>query len=109
MRLRGVAQPVGRTLESTPVLLILAALLAANLPWLSGRLFGLIPVRRKHAGWCLLELVAGYFVVGALAWFSERAMAGQVASQHWEFYAITVCLFLVFSFPGFVWRTLWRK
>lgn len=93
----------------THAILILLALLAANLPWFSGRLFYLLPVGNKHIGWRLLELVVLYFVVGALAMFSERATQGQVAPQHWEFYAVTACLFLVFAFPGFVWRYLWRR
>ncbi len=91
------------------VVLLLLALLAANLPWFSGRLFYLIPLRDKHAGWCLLELVVLYFLIGALARLSERMTLGQVAPQHWEFYATTACLFLVFAFPGFVWRYLWRR
>jgi hypothetical protein len=30
-------------------------------------------------------------------------------SQNWEFYAVTACLFLVFAFPGFTYRYLWRR
>ncbi len=93
----------------THAILILLALLAANLPWFSERLFYLVPLKAKHIGWRLLELAVMYFVVGAIAWFSERATLGQVAPQHWEFYATTACLFLVFAFPGFVYRYLWRK
>ena len=50
-----------------------------------------------------------YFAVGGLAWLVERFSMGQVAAQNWEFYAVTACLFLVFAFPGFVYRYLWRK
>jgi hypothetical protein len=32
-----------------------------------------------------------------------------VAPQGWQFYATTGALFIVFAFPGFVWRYLWRK
>lgn len=93
----------------THTILILLALLAANLPWFSERLFYVIPLKAKHFGWQLLELVALYLVIGAMAVFSERATLGQVAPQHWEFYATTGCLFLVFAFPGFVWRYFWRR
>jgi len=95
----------------TQVILILMAVLAANLPWFSERLFYLIPLNseRKHLGWCLLELVILYFVMGGLAFFVEQASMGQSAPQNWEFYAVTGSLFLVFAFPGFVYRYLWRQ
>lgn len=89
---------------------------AANLPWFSSKLFYLIPlqhddqrVENKHLGWCLLELVVLYFAVGGVAWYAERATLGQVSHQDWEFYAVTSCIFLVFAFPGFVYRVLWKK
>lgn len=92
-------------------ILLLLALLAANLPWFSERLFYLIPIngQQKAFGWNLLELVVLYFIVGGLAILVERGSIGQVAAQGWEFYAITFSLFLVFAFPGFVYRYLWRK
>ena len=31
---------------------------------------------------------------------------GQIASQGWEFYAVTGALFIVLAFPGFTWRYL---
>lgn len=97
---------------STPTfILILLALLTANLPWFSDRLFFLIPLRHqpKAIAWCLLELVVLYCVTGLLAFAVERELLGQTAPQHWEFYAITACMFLVFAFPGFVYRNLWRR
>ena len=93
----------------THAILVLLALLAANVPWFSERLFFMMPVKKKHAGWQLLELVVLYFVMGGIAFLSERLTMGQIAPQHWEFYATTACLFLVFAFPGFVWRYLWRR
>lgn len=89
---------------------------AANLPWFSERLFYLVslkrgsqPVKAKHLGWCLLELIILYFAAGAVAWYAEYATFGQVAAQAWEFYAVTACLFIVFAFPGFVYKVLWKK
>ncbi|MGZ8983631.1 MAG: DUF2818 family protein [Methylotenera sp.] len=88
---------------------------AANLPWFSNKLFYLIPVQQgsknsqsKNLGWCLLELIVLYFLIGAVALYTEYATYGQIAHQDWEFYAVTGCLFLVFSFPGFVYRALWK-
>ena len=94
----------------THLVLVLLALLAANLPWFSERLFYVVPLPRgKHLGWCLLELVVLYFVVGAIAFYAERASVGQSAPQHWQFYAVTASLFLVFAFPGFVYKYFWKK
>lgn len=86
---------------------LLAALLAANLPFLFQRVLVLGPVPRqgKSLWWHLLELVCGYFVVGGLAlWLEQRV--GQVAPQTWEFYAVTATLFITLAFPGFVFRYL---
>ncbi len=95
---------------STIWILLLLALLAANLPWFSERLFYVIPLAKKTKaiGWCLLELIVLYFVMGAIGIYAERATMGQVAPQNWEFYAVTACLFIVFAFPGFVYRQFWK-
>lgn len=95
----------------TNTLLLLLALLLANTPWFSPRLFFVIPVKQqpKNVGWCLFELIVLYFVMGFIARYAEVMTMGQVSPQKWEFYATTACLFLVFSFPGFVYRFLWSK
>lgn len=89
---------------------------AANLPWFSEKLFYVLPLAgtsrgasSKHVGWCLLELVVFYFLTGAFVWYAELATLGNVAAQGWEFYTVTACLFLVFAFPGFVYKVLWKK
>ena len=88
---------------------ILLALLAANLPFFTGRLFGVIPLAHGKTLWMRLgELLLMYRGVGLLAVLLESRMS-QRAPQGWEFYAITVCLFLTFAFPGFVWRYLMRR
>lgn len=90
-------------------LVILLAVLAANLPFFNERLFAVIAVsafaRGKPLWTRLIELVALYFAVGAIA-FGLESRAGNSFSQGWEFYAITGCLFIVLSFPGFVVRYL---
>jgi hypothetical protein len=87
-------------------LVIVAALVAANLPFVSERLFGVVPLReRKSIGLRLVELVVLYFATGLLGVLLERR-AGQVTSQGWEFYAVTGAMFITFAFPGFVWRYL---
>ena len=87
-------------------LVILAALLAANLPFVNHRLLAVIPIAAEKAlPWRLLELVFFYGLVGVFAWGMEQS-AGQAAPQGWEFYATTFCLFLTLAFPGFVYRYL---
>ncbi|VVE10530.1 membrane protein [Pandoraea morbifera] len=90
-------------------LVILLALLGANLPFVNQRLFGVIALRRrvKPLWWRLIEMVVAYFVVGALGYLIEAGI-GNVFTQGWEFYAVTASLFVVFAFPGFVYRYLWR-
>ena len=90
-------------------LVIVAALIAANLPFLNERLFGVVPMAaQKSIGLRLAEMVVLYFAVGLLGVALEKH-AGQVAPQGWEFYAVTAALFITFAFPGFVWRYLLRR
>ncbi|QXZ10175.1 DUF2818 family protein [Comamonas sp. Y33R10-2] len=88
-------------------LIILAALVAANLPFINQR-FGVIgPVAsgRKSLWIRLLEMLVLYLLVGGLGLLLERR-AGQISPQGWEFYAVTGTLFLTLAFPGFVYRYL---
>jgi hypothetical protein len=89
-------------------LVLLAAVAAANLPFVNDRLFALGPRRtHKGLGWRLLELlVFGALVLGL--GFALEAQVGQRHKQGWEFYAAALCLFVTFAFPGFVWRYLRR-
>jgi hypothetical protein len=97
-------------MNSAIVILLMLALLAANLPWISERLFYAVTLKSgKHIGWRVLELIVLYFVMGGIAHLTENKIMGQASSQHWEFYATTACLFLVFATPGFIYRYLWRR
>lgn len=85
---------------------LVLAVAAANLPFLSSRLLGLIPTRTsKSLGLRLLELFGLYLLAGAVGLLLEKH-AGQIAPQAWQFYAITFTLFVTFAFPGFVYRYL---
>ncbi len=91
------------------ILLLAIALIAANLPFFVERLFFVKRLAAgKHLGWRLLELVVLYFVVGGVGLLLEKK-GGDIHSQNWEFYAVTASLFMVFAFPGFIYRYLWRK
>lgn len=88
---------------------LVAALVAANLPFFTQRVFGVLRLARgKNLAVRLGELVVFYFVVGGLGLFLENRL-GQIAPQGWEFYAVTGALFITLAFPGFVWRYLRKR
>lgn len=87
--------------------LLLLAFIFANAPFLTPRLLGIFPLDKKHFGHHLLELFVGFGITAGLAYLLE-SRAGSVHAQDWEFYAVTVCLYLVFAFPAFVWRYFWN-
>lgn len=94
--------------SATSWLIILLALVFANLPFFNERFFALIALKRVPSKpfWLrLIELAVLYFVLGAFTFVLE-ALAGNRYTQTWEFYAITVSLFIVMAFPGFVYRYL---
>jgi hypothetical protein len=88
---------------------ILLAILAANLPFLNERMLALVPLGMmlKPAWLRLIELAFLYALVGIIGYLLESRI-GNTFAQGWEFYAVTVCLFLVFAYPGFVFRYLRR-
>ncbi len=89
---------------------ILLAAIAANLPFVSERVFGFIPLtgRAKPLWLRLIELLLLYFVVLGVGRFLESRI-GNSFPQHWEFYAVTGCMFLVLAYPGFVFRYLRKR
>ena len=89
-------------------LVLVAAVIAANLPYFNERLLLVGPRQApKSAWWRLLELVLMAGLTFALGSVLE-ARIGQRHSQGWEFYAAAACLFITLGFPGFVWRYLRR-
>jgi len=90
-------------------LVLVSALIAANLPFVNDRWLAVIPrAQPKSLGLRLLELLVFYGLVGALGLALEQH-AGQIAPQGWEFYATTGALFLTLAFPGFVYRYLFKR
>jgi Protein of unknown function (DUF2818) len=89
-------------------LVVLLALLLANLPFVSNRLFAVLALKTpKSLALRLAELFTGYLLAGAFGLYLEQR-GGQIATQGWEFYAITGALFLTFAFPGFIYRYLFK-
>lgn len=56
----------------------------------------------------LLEAMVGYVLIGTLGFTLELDM-GNAFPQRWEFYAVTLALFLVLGYPGFVWRYMMKR
>ncbi len=92
-------------------LLFVLTFIAANLPWLTERrfIFFSAPKEGKKHSIRFFEWLCFYFLMLLLVTMYEKKRFGVIHSQDWEFYAITVCLFMVFSFPGFVYHNDLRK
>jgi hypothetical protein len=87
------------------VIYLLIALVAANLPWLSERIFFIKrPEGAKSAWMRLFEWLVLYLVVGVVGLGLERRATGEMHSQDWEFFAVTASVFMVFAIPGFIYR-----
>jgi len=97
------------SMSSQIVILVLLAMLAANLPFANQRILLLGPHREaKPLLWRLAELVLLYFVIGGVGLALENH-GGQIAPQGWEFYAVTGTMFVTLAFPGFVYRYLMHR
>lgn len=83
--------------------LLLSAFIAANLPWLNAR-FLLVFSISKNAWLRWLEWLLWYALTGLLAFTLEYNTTGDWHSQQWEFYVATLCLFVVFALPGFIYH-----
>jgi thiosulfate reductase cytochrome b subunit len=95
-------------MQASVTILLIVAVIAANLPFVLTRIGGLVPVAHKHFFWRLLEFGLLYLLVGLFARLLESRLM-PVHQQDWQFYVSTLALFVVFAFPGFVWRYFWRQ
>jgi len=84
-------------------LLLVTAMILANIPWiLSNRLFMFIKVPNKSFIMNLLEWFLYFILTGIFAHLLESKSMGHTQPQDWEFYAITLFMFMIFAFPGFI-------
>lgn len=91
------------------VLVLVVAVLAANLPFVNERLFAIGPKRENKAfAWRALELLVYAGLVGLLGRALE-AHLGRASPLRWEFVAVWLCVFLTLGFPGFIWRYLRKQ
>ncbi|AZY48557.1 DUF2818 family protein [Bordetella avium] len=90
-------------------LLIALAVVSANLPFLTDRVFAVFALKGgKTVAIRFLELLVYYLIVGLAGRAFESAL-GNPFAQTWEFYAITLSLYLVLAYPGFVYRYLFLR
>jgi len=93
----------------TIFLIIFSAIFFANLPWATNYFLIFYKKPKKNLFLILIELTLYYFIFGGFLLLVEKQVIGNTHNQDWEFYAITFCLFLVFSFPGFIYKVIWKK
>lgn len=86
-------------------LLLVTAIVLANIPFiLSNRLFIFIKVPEKSIWINLTEWFLYFIVTGFFAYLLENKSMGHLTQQGWEFYTITLFMFIIFAFPGFIYR-----
>ncbi len=90
------------------LLLLVVAVGLANLAFFTERLFLLVALRKtKSLWWRLFEVLVYYGIFIGLGRALE-AYVGRLHAQAWQFYAITLLIFLVLAYPGFIYRYLRR-
>ncbi len=88
--------------------LILLFFIIANLPWISERVFFIYSLKiQKKIITRLVETLVLYTFSLLLSIFFEIRFSGEVYSQDWEFFAITLCLFVVMAVPSIIFRYQW--
>ena len=94
------------SLEQSVWILLFLAIVMANLPFLfTQRLFLLIPLNQeKKIPLYIVEWFVLFFVMGGFAYMIEFTAMGNIAPQEWEFYDVNLFLFMIFAFPGFIYR-----
>ncbi|MBN2647110.1 MAG: DUF2818 family protein [Thiotrichales bacterium] len=86
-------------------LLLLTAIVLANIPFIMGnRLFLVFKLAHKSIVVNLIEWFVYFLITGLFAYLLEQKSMGNVASQEWEFYTIVLFMFMIFAFPGFIYR-----
>lgn len=94
------------SLEQSVWILLFLAIVLANLPFLfTHRLFLVIPLKQdKKIPLYLIEWFVLFLVMGGFSYLIELTAMGNIASQEWEFYVVNLFLFMIFAFPGFIYR-----
>lgn len=89
-------------------LVILIFVFLANLPFINKNLFYIFPVSYKNIKLYLIEWIFN-FIIFLIISFGLESINSKVYHQGRRFYLILLCLYIVFSFPGFIFRYFWKK
>lgn len=94
------------TLDTAVWVLLVTAIVLANIPWLlTQRVLIFIPLPKPKSIWLnLVEWFFYFLLTGVFAYLLEQKAMGHIQPQDWEFYVVTLFMFAIFSFPGFIYR-----
>lgn len=86
--------------------ILVISIIAANLPWLTERSFLIFPPNPagKSVWMRLGEWLVLYLIIGGIAIGLEIKATGGSHTQDWEFYWVSLFLFMIFALPGFIYR-----
>jgi hypothetical protein len=85
------------------------ALALANAPFLGERVLLFFRKTSKKTVFVRLLELAFFYCALVLVLFAEEArVSGGTYKQDWEFFIVTASVFLVASYPGFVYRYFWK-
>ncbi|BBN59967.1 DUF2818 family protein [Hydrogenovibrio marinus] len=93
------------TLDAAVWILLSTAIVLANVPWiLQNKLFVFITVPTKSIWINLAEWFLYFLIMGGFSYLLQNKVMGHVKEQGWEFYVVTLFMFAIFAFPGFIYR-----
>lgn len=97
-------------LEFISMVFLLCAICSANIPFINQKLLAVFPLpfQKKPVWLRLLEMIVLYGALAVSVSLLEHYL-GNMTVTSWELYIITLCLFLIFAFPGFVYQYLLKK
>jgi len=93
------------TLDIAVWLLLVVAIVLSNIPWIfENKIFLFIAAPSKSIIISIGEWFLYFLLTGIFAYLLELKSMGHVQPQEWEFYTITFFMFMIFAFPGFIYR-----
>lgn len=94
------------SISSAVLLLLVVAVVAANYPWLSQKVFFIFPEPAigKSAWMRCVEWLLNFTVVLLFGLGLERKINGVIHVQQWEFFVVGFLFFMVLAMPGFIYR-----
>lgn len=98
------------SVENAVYLLLFTSLILANIPWFSStKIFIFFTIKQKSFVLSVVEWSGYLLLMGGISYLLELRVMGHVKEQDWEFYGVTILMFAIFAFPGFIYRYNLRK